>query len=253
MRYRLVILTALLCTVPVAAQPSLTGAARWADSARRLIHAASLGNDAPGLRAGGEVARRALSAWPAEPTLLHYSAFARYREVMTKRGATEAETDSVLKIAADELERSAATLAWPETQALLASCYGTLAGRGMMAGMRWGNRASDARERALAAGPNNPRVLLLTAISAFYTPAMWGGGRDKAMTHLRAAIAAFEQDRPAAPAPAWGRSEAYAWLGQFERAAGRVAEARAAYERALAIDPEFTWVRQVLLPQVNAR
>ena len=240
-------------SVPLAGAP-LTGAARWADSARVIIEQAVIADDSAGLVRAGVMLDKALTAFPDDPMLLHYRAYGLYRESMRAAGdAMEDERTEALERAVNLLKRSAAAKPLAETQALLGSCMGSLAGSGMMAGMKWGASASDAAEAAQTMGPKNPRVLLLEGISKWFTPAMWGGGKDKGYALVQRAVAAFESDAPVRPLPAWGKAEAYAWLGQMEQQRGRAAEARAAYERALAIEPGYRWVRDELLPKLAAR
>lgn len=237
---------------PLPAQTTLAGAARWADSARRTIEDGVVTGDVARIRAGGAVAARALQAWPDEPLLLHYAGYAAYREAMLRMDDDSA-SEALLATAITQFARSAERRPLAETQALLGASHGALAGRGMLAGMRHGPKASRAQEEAVRLGAANPRVLLLAATGAWFTPSMWGGGKDKARALLARAIAAFAQDAPAAPLPAWGHAEAYAWLGQFERDAGRLDAARAAYDRALALEPRYAWVRSVLRPAVAER
>jgi tetratricopeptide (TPR) repeat protein len=84
-----------------------------------------------------------------------------------------------------------------------------------------------------------------------FTPKMFGGGSDKAEQDLRKAIVLFETDRPVAPAPSWGRADAYIWLGQALQKEEKPAEAKAAYEKALEIQPGNQWVQRVLLPSLD--
>jgi tetratricopeptide (TPR) repeat protein len=124
-------------------------------------------------------------------------------------------------------------------------------GDSMLRGIRFGMKASDAEDKAVALAPRNPRVLMLRAVSAWYKPAAFGGGEEKARTLLQQALQAFSADAPARPLPAWGRAEAYAWLGQMEAKAGNREAARAAYDQALALAPAFAWVQYVLKPQLE--
>jgi tetratricopeptide (TPR) repeat protein len=246
-------LAALLAqALPAQAPAPLAGVARWADSARRVIEEGVVTGDTDRLQAGTAVVARALRAWPTDPLLLHYAGYAAYRAAMLKAD-TDTARERLLEAAIDQLERSAELRPLAETHALLGAAHGALAGTGMLAGMRHGPKASAAQDEARRLGPRNPRVLMLAATGAWFTPSMWGGGKDKARTLLAQAIAAFETDAPAAPLPAWGRAEAYAWHGQFEADAGRTAAARAAYDRALALEPRFAWVRDVLRPALAAR
>jgi tetratricopeptide (TPR) repeat protein len=89
-------------------------------------------------------------------------------------------------------------------------------------------------------------------IGAIYKPRLFGGGLDRAAADLRKAIELFERDDPRPPAPAWGRGEAWIWLGQTLARQGDPAEARAAYVTALEYEPENAWLREVLLPALDS-
>jgi tetratricopeptide (TPR) repeat protein len=235
-----------------AQQPALTGAARWADTVRVTIEQANLRGTAADLAAAGALAERALTAFPNDGLLLHYRAYALYRQA--QRGQPESdETMAMTTKAIELLERSHAVRPMAETQALLSACHGTLASTGMIAGMRHGPAANAARDAAAELAPNNPRVLLLAALASWFTPPMWGGGEDKGYALMQRAVASFATDRPARPLPAWGAAEAQAWLGQMEQKRGNPAAARAAYEKALAIEPGYLWVARVLLPTVAGK
>lgn len=225
------------------------GAVRWADSARITLDRAVINGNAARIAAARGIAERALLAFPDDAMLLHYQGVALWREAQVTRPREAA--NALLERAIGILQRSDAARPMPETKVVIASAYGTLAGGGMRAAMRNGPRANSAEDEAKTMAPNNPRVLLVSGISAFYKPAAFGGGKDKARAAITRAIAAFANDRPAAPLPAWGHAEAYAWLGQIEADAGNTAAARSAYQRALELEPEYNWVRFALLPALD--
>ena len=232
--------------------PALTGATRWADTVQRTLAAAVMAGDVNAIRAAKGLAERALLAFPDDAMLLHYQGTAIWREAQLRLGMEQEDEAKVLfERAIAVLQRSAAVRQLPETQAIIASAYGTLAGGGMTAGIRYGPRASEAEGLARELGPQNPRVLLITGISAYYKPAAFGGGKDKARTAVTQAIAAFAREEVSAPLPAWGHAEAYAWLGQFEAAEGNRDAARRAYTRALELAPQYTWVSRALLPALD--
>jgi tetratricopeptide (TPR) repeat protein len=106
---------------------------------------------------------------------------------------------------------------------------------------------------AVAMGPNNPRVWLLRGIQSFYTSVEYGGGLPVAETQLNKAIELFATDNPTPPAPFWGKAEAYVWLGQVLQKQNRIAEARAAYNNALSVQPDYPWVTYSLLPSIEGR
>jgi tetratricopeptide (TPR) repeat protein len=247
------VLAASLAGVPLAAQATAAGTQRWADSLHTLIAQGTLG--APGaLDQAIAIADRVLTVAPGDGVILHYKGYALYRRAtaLLAAQAAEAEVKAVLEEADQVLEASTRTLRWPETPALRASVTGQLiAVGGMLAGMRLGSKADALMESAVALGPDNPRVLMLRGVSFFFKPRMFGGGSDKALQDLQRAADLFAKDRPVSPAPSWGHAEVYAWLGQVYAGEKRTDDARSAYKRALEIEPEFGWVKHVLLPSLD--
>ena len=117
-----------------------------------------------------------------------------------------------------------------EAQALLGSVYGLqIAESPVIRGMTLGPRANAALDRAAEIDPGNPRVILLQGVSAFNTPAMFGGGTDKAEQLLRRSLDRFAVEPAAKPWPNWGRFNAHVWLGQALLQKGDRPGARAEY------------------------
>lgn len=253
MRHILLPTIFIASVVPSPAVAQLSPRDRWADSARTQIEAASTRGDIAQLRGSRALVERALTRFAGDPLLQHYYAYALYCEANLLRGMRHDEKESrpLLEQADSLLEQSASKLALAETYALRSSVLGQLIGSNPFRGMTLGPRSSDAMDRALELGPRNPRVWMLRGVNAMFTPAMFGGGIEKSEEYLRKAIALFADDKPAPPLPAWGHAEAYAWLGQVLRKQKRIDEARVAYAKALEIDPEFGWVRHVLLPALD--
>ena len=193
------------------------------------------------------LARRAVTAFPDDALLHHYAGYALYRLAAPTMDTDMDGALAMLEEATSRLRQSIDAEPIPESHALLATVLGmqiTDDAQAMTLGMQleveWG--------RARALGPANPRVGLLEGISAFHTPAMYGGGDATALRHFQRAIERFAEDDPPPPLPAWGLPEAHAWLGQTYQAMGRAEEARAEYRRALELEPGYTWVRDELLP-----
>lgn len=240
---------------PANAAPSvrLTGPQRWADSARRIIDKAVTRNDSLALQQSAALIDRALTAFPDDALLLHYRGYAAYRlgQQATARKQEEL-ADTRYQEALKWLDKAVEKNPIAESHALRAATMGQLIGGSAIRGMRYGMAAGKADDEATALGRDNPRVLLLQAVGTWFKPSMYGGGEDKARAILQRALTAFERDTPAPAMPSWGRAEALAWHGQWELKAGRAASARAAYEQALALEPEYGWVKYVLLPAVPA-
>ena len=245
------VLAALGVTAAARAQ-DLAGAARWADSARTAIEAARIRSDTTGLAEALALVERALTAFPGDALLLHYRGYALYRLATTRSARNDAaEVGQMLEDAQTALEESSRRLQLPETYALLSGVMGQRIGRNPLRAITLGRQAGQAMDRAIELGPNDPRVWLLRGIGAIFSPAMFGGGLERAEEYLRRAIDLYPADRPARPNPAWGHDEAYTWMGIVHQRRKRPEEARAAFERALAIEPENGWVRYNLLPSVS--
>jgi tetratricopeptide (TPR) repeat protein len=167
-----------------------------------------------------------------------------------ERGAKEAK--SYLEEAESQLEELLqADPENAEAQALYATINGARIGS-MFSGMRRGPRASKAFEKALELEPKNPRVHMQQGISRLFRPAMFGGGVDKAEAELERARELFEAEAPEKSWPDWGRVEIYAWLGVTMARKEDYESARQYYEKALELEPEYEWVRDTLLPQLDA-
>jgi tetratricopeptide (TPR) repeat protein len=238
----------------VAAQSPAT--LKWADSANKLIAAGSATGQPGGLDQAIALIDRVLTVTPNDAVMQHYKGYALYRKTNTLMAdaSKKDEAKALLDEADDLFERSAKALAWAETHALRASVTGQMIAVGNpMSGMWLGPRADGHMEKALEIGPNNPRVWMLKGVGTMFKPKMFGGGADKAEKELLKAIELFANDRPAAPAPAWGHAEAYAWLGQCYAAQDKISEARGAYQKALALEPGFGWVTYVLLPELEKK
>jgi tetratricopeptide (TPR) repeat protein len=243
----------LLVVQTLAAQTGgLTGASKWADSASREIEAASDAGDINRLKAARTLLDRALVAFPNDALLLHYKGYELHREASLQEGLNhQDEVGPLLDEAQAVLERSLEIKPMAETNALLSSVIGRQIALHPWKAMILGPQSGSAMTNAVALGPNNPRVWLLRGIGAMFTPKAFGGGLDNSESYLKNAAQLFANDHPAAPAPAWGRAEVYAWLGQVYQKQNRNAEAIAAYNRALEIDPGFHWVKYALLPSAQ--
>jgi tetratricopeptide (TPR) repeat protein len=245
------VLSALLSRTFVASAQA-PSADRLADSLRVTIEAAVNAGEMKGLDDVIALADRSLAAFPDSPLLLHYRAYALYRAGELALGrAGAAKAGPYFDKSRLVLESLTKRETIPESYALLASVYGLQIAASrvpMIAGMRLGPKSSDMMDRAVAAGPNNPRVRLLQGIGDFHTPSMFGGGLDKAEQHLKQALTLFALDHPEPPLPAWGLADAHVWLGQLYAARKKPDAARTEYEAALALQPNNGWITMVLLP-----
>lgn len=196
----------------------------------------------------------ALTADAQSPALLYLRGLAEYAAANASR-ATNDETAATghLEQAAKLLERVKGGAPWaPEAAGLASSIYGQLIGlKGGVAAMTLGPKSGDLLAEAARGAPQSPRVLYFRGVSKFNTPAQWGGNQGEGIKLLQQAVDAFAAQDAAATGPKWGHAEALTWLGLAKQKLGDVDAARAAWTQALVLEPEYAWVKYVLLPSVK--
>lgn len=139
-----------------------------------------------------------------------------------------------------------------DAYALLSSCMGQKIGSDMQLAMSLGPKSMEFMQTAESMNPKNPRVVLLSAISKYHTPEMWGGGKKKGLEGFRKAAKLFpDWKAPSTLHPSWGHDEAYAWIGLAHLDSGEKDKAKKALEKALAINPNNSWVKYVLMPRCD--
>jgi len=198
------------------------------------------------------LADTSLAAWSH-----YYIALADYRIAAPLLFMDEENKDAAaehLKTAVEHLQE--ATKIDPqaaEAYALLASVYGRqIAFISPAKSIFLGPKVGRALKKAMQLAPDNPRVVLSAAISDFSTPGMFGGDKEKGLQGLQRAAELFAREEPTDPIqPSWGHSRTYAWLGIAYQDRGELEQARAAFEKALEIDPDFSWVKHELLPKLE--
>ena len=183
----------------------------------------------------------------------YYAALADFRMINQLPEEDEERREHVIKDAVSHLKR--ATDAAPkmaDAWALLSGCYGQMMGMNPMQGMSLGPKANEAIKKAKKHEPNNPRVWIIDGTSDFYAPSMFGGDKEQALKKFKKAARLAEQASTEDPLmPSWGHAEAHAWIGVTHMNAERYTEARAAFETALDLNPDYGWVKHVLLPKTK--
>jgi hypothetical protein len=228
-------------------------AADWNQLTARLETAALAGNVA-GVKDARLACLRMLAASPAADrvALLRYTvAYAGWRLAYLP-GLPAKEQSDLVDDAKTQLEAvTSADSRHAEALGLLSAVYGAQIGKNPDLGMTLGPASGEALGRAMGIEPNNPRLLVLRAMSLFNTPPEYGGSVKDAEAALRRSLQLFDQEPAAKPWPNWGRFDAHAWLGQALAARHDNAGARAEYDQALKIAPTSSWVKDVLLPAVK--
>lgn len=115
-----------------------------------------------------------------------------------------------------------------------------------------GRKFNRAMNRAQELEPENPRVVLLKAITDYNLPRIVGGNKDRAVDGLLRAASLYETETVGDPVlPSWGHDQAYARLGIAYMDQGDFEGAREALGKALVLNPDYRWVSETLLPSVD--
>ena len=139
-----------------------------------------------------------------------------------------------------------------ESFALLSSLLGRKISLNPLKAIVLGPRSGTAIAKAMQLEPQNPRVHFISGINAYFTPKMFGGGKNKARRALKKALQLFPQYHSSSPLyPDWGYPETYAWLGILAIDADSLEQAETYFHKALEIDPDFSWVKNHLLPKLQ--
>jgi len=140
-----------------------------------------------------------------------------------------------------------------DTHALLGSLYG-LKITGMASSFIYGPKSAGCLEKAIELDSTNPRVYLISGISNKYKPDMFGGGPEKAVRDFLKSITCYQTFHPELPIyPDWGHEEAHAWLGMVYLEEGNCPAAEREFKAALAINPDYGWVRHDLMRSLEKK
>jgi tetratricopeptide (TPR) repeat protein len=226
----------------------------WPQMTARLEKAALDGTTRELRAIRADLVRR-VAAPAADGPLLRYTlAYTSYRMVNLPDVPDKERTDLLNDAVAQLQQVVKRNPKDAEAHALLGSVYGLqIAQSPVIRGMTLGPRANSALDRAAEIESGNPRVLLLQGVSAFNTPAMFGGGTDKAEQLLRRSLERFRAEPVDKAWPNWGRFDAHVWLGQALVEKGDKAAARAEYDKARALAPNSGWLRYVLVPALDGK
>jgi tetratricopeptide (TPR) repeat protein len=252
-RFRLTLICALTASA-VAGAFAQSQAATDLPALFNRLNVAAMSDDVAGLKEIRIACLRLLASPPSPdsvPVLRYSVAYAGYRMAFAP-AVTDKEQRDFLDEAQAQLEAiTKGDARNAEALALMSAVYGAKIAKAPDMGMTLGPASSELIDRAAAAGPNNPRVLLIRAQSQFHTPPEYGGSIKDAEATIRRALQAFDQEPSTKAWPNWGRFDAHAWLGQMLAARNDKAGAKAEYDKALAIAPNSQWVKYVLMPAVR--
>ncbi len=183
---------------------------------------------------------------------LYYLALCEYRLATLFASAPDEQIQCINRTiehlkSAIELEDN-----FSDAHALLAKAYSQKLGLNPHLGMVLGPETKRVLEKSKRLDGNNPRVVLTDGMSDYYTPAVFGGDKKRAISKLEQALELFAKEEIRDPfQPSWGYDEACAQLGIMRQEAGDLEGAREAFVKALTVNPNNGWVKNHLLPRLE--
>ena len=122
-----------------------------------------------------------------------------------------------------------------EYHRILGTLCGQVVPANVLLGMSYGKRAQDEIQKAVTLDAKSAKAYLARGIGHYYLSPMFGGGPELAIRDIQRTI---ELDKQSA--------EAYLWLGLALRKLHRNEEAREAFTKSLALNPNRVFTRQQL-------
>ena len=160
----------------------------------------------------------------------------------------EASAEQLLDEAAKQTKKLLKEGGGAAAHALYSGILGMKVALAPLKGPFLGAQASKNAARAMELEPDNPFVRLQHSNNLFYTPPAFGGDLQKAIEGFRLACQGFEAQ---GTEHNWAYLQCLAMLGQALHADGQKDNAHSAYQKALAAAPEFSWVKDKLLPELE--
>ncbi len=133
-----------------------------------------------------------------------------------------------------------------DSHALFTSILGMEIGFKPQLAMTNGMQSAKEIEKAKKLDPANPRVYMIDGTGKLYTPKMFGGGVDKAISLFEKSAELFKKEENRGIYPDWGRDEVYIWLGNAYKEKKEDSTAIEFYKKALEINPDCGWAKEIL-------
>ncbi|MEQ9297394.1 MAG: tetratricopeptide repeat protein [Cyclobacteriaceae bacterium] len=139
-----------------------------------------------------------------------------------------------------------------EAKAIMSGILGLRIAFSPMKGMFLGAKSGKYADEAIKEASDSYMAWKLHGNYKFYTPGAFGGDIKEAAEALEKSIALMEQD-PTLTKDNWMYIDAIAHLGQAYVQLEQPDKAKAAYEKALKVEPNYMWVSKVLMPKLQAQ
>ena len=200
---------------------------------------------------------RILSAEPDNELALYYVTCTQYRLLgLAMNKQNDDLFDKFYDSALENCEKlSDSEKLKEEAKVLVAAIYMMKLAGSPLQGPFLAPKINSLLDEVIASDFTNPRALLIKGIMDYNTPAFFGGSVENAIVRFNKAVEVFENKKIDKENinPDWGYIETLAWLGQAYAKAENIDKAKKTYEKALAVEPNFGWVRGLLLPSLSKK
>ena len=89
-------------------------------------------------------------------------------------------------------------------------------------------------------------------ISKYNTPEFYGGSKTEALNYFTNSVEKFESIQNGSENVIdWGYLDALAWQGKTYEKLGNFESALKSYQQTLNVEPDYSWVKYVLLPELQ--
>lgn len=220
-------------------------------SARRLIYVGYTSGNTATWERGLDQLRTYCAVHPEDDTAQHELALGEYGLI-----GSRLEEEGILEEVKALQDRVEGLLEkrpeWPEALALMGGLYGMRVNLSPAATMFYGPKSVKYIDKAIAANAQCPRAWIEKGNAKYHAPFIFGGSIEKSIKCYQKAISGYEA-QSASLKNSWMYLYAIAWLGIAYDTNDQPEKARAAFQKALRIEPQFKWVQQELLPALHKK
>ena len=220
----MVLILLISCSVPAAEAPKL-GA----------LGDAYFGRDVPALQR--DVARH-----------LYYAALGDWLLSMSAGGDSARSVEAAKRADASVLQAIAIDPAFPHAYVLRSRITYSLMTQGAIERAEAAKRFQESHETAKKLAPEDPLVVLLESIDQYYRP---NGDRPRGLALMRQSIDGLAARAGDDPHAAIWLPIVWSWYGMTYLGEGDIELARAAFESALKVRPDYAYVRTAFMPMTE--
>ena len=99
--------------------------------------------------------------------------------------------------------------------------------------------------------PEFPRIYLIRGTMKYNTPGIFGGSYKDALKNFNKSVSLYERQNEDTASCDWGYLEALTWAGRSQEKLENFDAALYSYKKVLSIEPDFSWVKNLLLPELE--